>query len=47
MFSAVAKNDARNVRKTTGVSDPENITIASGTQARIGIGRSTSKIGNR
>ena len=45
VLSAVAKNDARKVRKITGVSAPLNIRIASGTQARIGIGRSSSKTG--
>jgi len=45
LVSAVAKNDARNVRKMTGVSVPLNIRIANGTQASGGIGRKTSKIG--
>ena len=45
VFSAVAKNDARVVRKMTGDSSPVNIRIASGTQASIGIGRSVSNSG--
>ncbi len=45
MLRAVAKNEAKNVRKTTGVSEPENMMMASGTQARIGIGRRSSKTG--
>src|SRR5437773_11259758 len=46
VFSAVVKNDARNARNTTADSVAMNITMASGTQARTGIGRSNSKTGN-
>src|SRR3990172_3914818 len=46
VLSAVAKNAARNARYTTADSVAMNITIASGTQARIGIGRSSSNTGN-
>ena len=45
MLRVVAKNDARKVRNTTGVSDPAKIIIASGTQASTGIGRSNSNKG--
>src|SRR4028118_976166 len=45
VFNAVAKNDARKVRKMTGDSAPWNIRIARGTQARIGTGRRVSEPG--
>ena len=40
-----AKNEAKKVRKITGVSDPLNIIIASGTQASTGMGRKSSNSG--
>src|SRR4249920_889831 len=45
VLRAVAKNEARNVKKMTADSVATNMTIASGTQARIGIGRSVSNTG--
>ena len=44
-MSVVTNRDARVARKMIGVSKPENMTIASGTQARMGIGRRVSRIG--
>ena len=46
VFNVVTNNEARVARKITGVSNPENINIANGTQASIGIGLNVSKIGN-
>ena len=37
--------EVRVAKKITGVSRPENIKIANGTHASIGIGRSVSRIG--
>ena len=45
VFSVVTKNEARNAKNITGVSKPVNMMIASGTQAKIGIGRNISKTG--
>ena len=45
MFKVVTKRDARVAKKITGVSKPENIRMARGTQAKIGMGLNVSKIG--
>src|SRR5437868_6868790 len=46
VFSAVVKNDARNARYTTADSVAVNMTMASGTHASTGMGRSNSNTGN-
>ena len=46
MFNAVVKNEARKARNTTADSVATNITMASGTHASTGIGRSNSNTGN-
>ena len=45
VFRAVTKNEARKAKKITGASKLVNMMMASGTQAKIGMGRSISNTG--